>query len=219
MGDRSRALAEIARRYGVREAGLWVFSRSANRVCALEVHRVRLLELARMTRETARDARFESRFLTPLEVRAFSSDPANDISAGFAARAEQGHLCFAALLDGGLASYAWYAIGSVEPQDSVGVRLAFPADTAYAYKAYTRPEHRGKHLHGRLKQPVIEDLLARGIRRRLALIEWTNHASLRTSTRSGYRDLGLLLTAGRKRHRILARPAAALREGIRFGDA
>jgi hypothetical protein len=50
------------------------------------------------------------------------------------------------------------------------------------------------------------------------VIEWTNWASLRTTTRSGYRDLGLLVTAGRGRRHVLAKPAAALREGIRFGE-
>ncbi len=217
MVDRLRILAGVAGRHGPREAARSLVSRLANRLGGIEVHRVRLLELARMTREPARDARFESRFLTPAEIRAFSSDPANDLSAGFAERSERGHLCFAALLEGRLAAYTWYAIGSVEPKDSVGVALSFPADTAYAYKAYTRSEHRGLHLHGRLKQPVIKELLARGIRQRLALIEWTNWASLRTSARSGYRDLGLLVTAGRDPRRVLAKPAAALREGIGFG--
>jgi hypothetical protein len=146
MPDRVRGLTEIMRRHGPREAARFVASRLASRLGGIEVHRVRLLELTRMTRESARDARFESRFLTPAEIRAFAADPANDLSARAAERAEHGHLCFAALLDGRLAAYSWYAIGSVEPQHSAGVALAFPADTAYAYKAYTRPEHRGLHL-------------------------------------------------------------------------
>jgi hypothetical protein len=214
MPERWRSLAQVARRHGPREAVRYAVSEVGKRLVQIEVHRVRLLELARTTRELPRDPRFESRFLTVAEVRRFADDPANDLSPAFAELAARGHLCFAALLDGRLASYTWYAVGSIEPEHSKGVRVTFPEHTAYAYKAYTRPEHRGLHLQGRLKQPVIDELLERGIHRRLGLIEWTNWPSLRSSDRSGYRDLGVLVTQGRRR--ILHRPAAAAGEGIGF---
>jgi hypothetical protein len=215
MSELLETLAEAARRHGPGEAARALVAWLANRVAAVEIHRVRLQELAPWPREATRDPRLEIRLLAPAEVRSFAADPANDITPAFAERAEHGQLCFGALLDGRLIGYIWYALGSIEPEHTIGVRLSFPADVAFAYKAYTRSEHRGLHLRRHFRPVVMEALLARGMRRRLSLIEWTNRASLQASVRSGWHELGLLVTSGHGPRRVLLSPAA---EGIRFGD-
>ena len=141
----------------------------------------------------------------PAEVARFAEDPANDLAPRFAARVASGqHLCFAALHDGALACYSWYALGDIDPSDSSGVPLRLPADAVYSYKAFTRPEWRGRHLQGRLKRPVVEALLARGVSRRVA-------------DRSGYRDVGWLVTLGAGPRPLgFASPGPA-RHGIRLG--
>jgi hypothetical protein len=214
---RWQAILALGRERGRGVALLYALYRLADRLVALRVYRVRVLELEHMT-EREEAAGFDCRFLEPDEVARFAEDPANDLTPRFVRLAASGqHLCFAALSDGALVSYTWYALGEVDPADSSGVPLHLPADAVYTYKGFTRPELRGRHLHGRLKRPVVEALLARGFSRRVALVEWTNWASLRTGERSGYRDVGWLVTLGAGPRPLgFASPGPA-RHGIRLG--
>lgn len=215
--SRWRAFVALRRERGWATAVLYALYRLAERTVALKVYRVRVLALEHMTK-SGEAAGFECRFLEPEEVARFAEDAANDLAPRFAQRAASGqHLCFAALRDGDLVSYTWYALGEVDPADSSGVPLRLPGDAVYAYKGFTRPELRGRHLQGRLKRPVVEALLARGISRRVTLVEWTNWASLRTSERSGYRNVGWLVTLGAGPRPLgFASPGPA-RHGIRLG--
>ena len=217
LASRWRNLAGWRRRHGSARAAAYAIYRLLDPVLGLRLYRVRVLDLERMPARVEEAPGYAFRFLSAGEVARHAEDPANDLAPEFARRLEDGgHLCFAALRGETLASYTWYAVGTVDPADSSGVPMQFPADSVYAYKAYTRPELRGQHLQGRLKQPVVDALLDRGISRRIALVEWINEASLRTADRSGYRDVGWLVTLGRGPRPLGIASPGPRREGIVF---
>ena len=160
----------------------------------------------------------EFRFLRAEEVRRFAEDPANDLSPEFADRAAAGRdLCFAALADEGLAAYAWYAPESVEPLHTLGVPMAYPRDVAYLYKTFTLPAYRGAHLNAMAMALARERLSEHGITKIVALVDWTNTASLRSCARIGYVRLGRLWVIRLGTRTLVFAPRRAKRLGIQFG--
>jgi hypothetical protein len=163
-------------------------------------------------------AGFEFRFLTPQEVASFTS-PEHELSERDAALAAGGRdRCFAALTNGRLAAYGWYALGSAEAIHCGGVPLSFPADVAYMYKGFTHPDFRGQRLHGFVMRLAIE-AMARdcGVRKLISMVDWLNVASLKSCDRLGYRRLGRILKLGWPACSVSFPPAAAKALGVRFG--
>jgi ribosomal protein S18 acetylase RimI-like enzyme len=163
-------------------------------------------------------AGFDYRFLEPEEVRWFANDPRNDLGAEFAERAAHGHdVCFAALTEDELVAYCWYALESVEIRHTLGVALSYPPDVAYMYKAYTHPPYRGGRHQGTAAQLALQQLGPRGITKLVALVDWTNSASLRAFERSGFVRLGRVWILRLPRGSLVIAPRRAKARGIRFG--
>jgi hypothetical protein len=189
----------------------------------VDVTRLLALEVADARRAVV-DARFSFRFLTPDDVRIFSADPSNDLSASFGDRLECGHdVCYAVLDADALVGYSWLALGSIEEhhnrglQRGSGVTISFPADTAFCYKGFTRPEYRGFHTHSVCFTDALEALSRHGVRRLLLTTDWLNQPALASCRRAGFRDVGLIWRVGWPGAMFTVTPRAARPLGLRFG--
>ncbi len=216
-------LRQAHQQLGLRGIVRTLVDRLGQRLCGLQVHDVLWLEVSSLPNATPINSALglpvEFRFLTPTEVAAFALDPANDLDETMAERAAGGlDLCFAAISGGRLASYSWFALGSIEPAHFCGIGLSYPADMAYHYKGFTHPDFRGHRLYGAAVVRALNQLGDRcGVTRLICGVHWLNDASLKGSKRMGYRSLGRMLTTERDQVRLVHAPSAALKLGVRFG--
>lgn len=159
----------------------------------------------------------EMRFLTPAEVEQFAQDSANDFVESHVAKAHAGiDLCFAALVDGRLASYGWYTLGRSFAIGDNDILMRGPSNAAYMHSGFTHPDFRGRRLHGIGMGRALQTLSERGVDALLSDVNWANHASLKSCARLGYRMLGNLYSFGLGRHRCLSSPRAARSLGVTF---
>jgi ribosomal protein S18 acetylase RimI-like enzyme len=212
-------IAQTQQFFGWKAVFQRVASRSAQKLLRLEMNEMLWLEGAALPSAIEANSDFEFRFLTVDELAHFANDLANDLDAAFAARVSSGHdLCFAAIAQQGqLASYSWYALGSIEAEHHLGVAMSLPADVAYMYKAFTHPDFRGRRLYGTIVAMALRSLARRGVTKLITSIEWTNFASLRSCQRLGFQNLGRLSVIGPQQYRISFTPRAARSRGVRFG--
>lgn len=157
----------------------------------------------------------EMRFLTPSEVESFSQDPANDFVESHVAKAHAGtDLCFAALINGRLASYGWYTLGRSFAIGDNGLLMRAPSNAAYMHSGFTHPDFRGRRLHGIGMGRALHALSDGGVNALVSDIDWSNHASLNSCARLGYQMLGNLYSFGFGRYRFVSSPKVARSLGI-----
>jgi hypothetical protein len=219
-------LADVRRRYGARAVVRWVGYRLAQRVIDVNVAHVLWLDAANVNPSLRPEPAYTFRFLWSEEIRALAADPDNRLSPAMAERIAAGRsapasyagrdFCFAALAGRRLAAYGWFALGSIEPEHNGGTALSFPPDAAYMYNGFTRPEFRGKRLHGLVKGLGLRALNEHGVTKLVSTVDWTNGASLRSNFRLGCIDLGRAVVIRCGRFRAGFYPRAAKRLGIRF---
>ncbi len=194
---------------------------------AMTLDCVRLMRLpAAKLRPPQIDLEFDFRFLAPEEVAAHALDPANDLHFSFADRMACGQdLCFAALLDERLACYIWLALGSLEAElhrgrtTRSGVAVSFPRSAAFVYKAFTRPEFRGRHLYPACLAHGLEGLRPRGVSQLLTTAEWTNKSALAACRRLGFHDVGTILRVACGPVSFTVTPPRAARTRHPFGTS
>lgn len=125
------------------------------------------------------------------ELERLAQDPANDISAAFL-RTLQGRddLCFGAFAGPRLAAYGFFAHAptAIDPH----LRFVFDESWVYIYKAFTRPDWRGRRLWPQVLLSALPELHAwRNGRVALAglvtLVLADNPPSLRAFARLGFR--------------------------------
>lgn len=159
----------------------------------------------------------QMRFLTPAEVELFAQDPANDFAESHVEKAQAGtDLCFAALIDGRLASYGWYTLGRAFAIGDHDLLMRGPSNAAYMHSGFTHPDFRGRRLHGIGMGRALKALSERGVNALLSDVNWANHASLKSCARLGYRMLGNLYSFGLGRFRFVSSPKAARNLGVTF---
>ena len=159
----------------------------------------------------------QMRFLTPAEVEMFSQDPANEFVESHVAKAHAGtDLCFAALVDGRLASYGWYTLGRAFSIGDHDMLMRGPSNAAYMHSGFTHPDFRGRRLHGIGMGRALQALSERGVDALLSDVNWSNHASLKSCARLGYQMPGNLYSFGLGRHRFVSSPKAARSLGVTF---
>lgn len=210
--------ASIRQDQGRTAAYEWLIDRVGSRVFNLGVDEVVWLDVERIKLVGAPPEGFEFRFLSAAELSSFASEE-NELTKANVERAAAGHdLCFAALKDGRLAGYGWYALGCVEAEHCDGIPLSYPRDVAYMYKGFTHPDFRGLRLHGFAMRLALEALAAeRGIRHLVSTVGWLNWASLKSCDRLGYERLGRMTRYGWKWCGGVCSPKAARERGVRFG--
>ncbi len=203
---------------GLSGASLWFFSRLGERLVNLRVSEVVWLELTDIKLAGAPPEGFDYRFLSPSELATFVG-PENELSEQHVERLRLGQdLCFAAMQDGRLAAFGWYALGCIEAEHCDNVQLSFPADVSYMYKGFTHPDFRGQRLHGYIMRLALEELArTRGIDKLVSTVSWINWPSLKSCDRLGYRRLGRMVKLGWGACSWNNAPRAAEQLGIRFG--
>lgn len=190
--------------------------RAALRLFKVRIGGIHALEFASRGITSAAAPSGDFRFLTADEICAAARDPANDLDAGLATRLASGRdFCFGALDHGRLANYSWYSLGAVDPEHSLGAGFVLPADAIYMYKAFTRPEYRGRRLHEASIHRAAAHFAQQGIRRLIAIIEYGEWASLKSHTRMGCRRIGWFAMIGRQVVLWRCEP----RQGVRPGCA
>lgn len=221
---RLQRLTQVWRQQGAASCARWIAYRLATRLVNARISRVLWLDHNPPNAPSALERQFVFRFATGEEVRRWAADSDNDLHAAMADRLGSGRdFCFAVLtpdraLDAGrLAGYVWLALGRIEPEHSANAGISFPADVAYLYKGYVHPDLRGQRLYGTMIRKGLDALSDRGVRRLLCLVDWANGTALRSCLRSGWTDLGRLVTFGYGPCRAVFGPKAASQRGITFG--
>lgn len=164
------------------------------------------------------DPDFTFGFLTAERIAFFAQDPAYYLDEKLAARILDGRdFCFAALKGDRLAAFVWFALECIEPEHADGVAISYPSDVAFVYFAFTHPDFRGRRLHSQLKSLALQAFAARGVRKLVSIVGWSNVASLKSCRRLGHRDLGPMVAIGGKSGAFGIYPRQAKALGVKFG--
>ena len=84
--------------------------------------------------------------------------------------------------------YLWYAFGSA-PHDG-RIRVAFAANARYAYRAFIRPDYRGRGISHEMYARAAATCPRRGRQVGISFILMDNTPSIRAAKRSGWRTVG-----------------------------
>jgi hypothetical protein len=118
-----------------------------------------------------------------------AGDPELDLDRGFVRDAlARGDLCFGVLAGERLLSYAWRSLGTAPAREGMWIRVAHPHH--YAYKAFTLPAWRGKHLHIAVSLASDEHFRAHGSGAEVGYNEVTNYAISAAADYLGRRRIG-----------------------------
>jgi hypothetical protein len=130
--------------------------------------------------------------LSPSRLLREAEDPASGLRRpDVDACLEAGEECFGVVVDGVLASHAWYTSRPAALRPGVSVRF----DPRYIYSrwAFTRADYRGRGLHALGKRHALACYVAEGRRGILSTVKAANFESLRSARRQGGRGVGWLL--------------------------
>jgi len=211
-------LADLQQLYGTSTAVRWIGYRAIQRVVGLNVAHVVWLDGANLDGSLRVDPAYSFRFLAADEVRALAQHHQNWLNPLWGDRIAAGRdFCFAAWAGPRLAAFTWYALGGFVAEHCAGTPLSYPPGVAYMYHGFTRPELRGKRLHGMVMGLGLKALGSSGVSRLVATIDGANRASLRSCFRLGFVSLGRAVVFTCRRFRAGFYPRAAKRLGIRFG--
>lgn len=142
-------------------------------------------------------------------------DPRLELERGFVDDAvDRDDFCAAVFHDEHMVAYAWNAVGPTPHDDRLMVHFDAPA--GYSYKAFTRPEYRGRRLQNVVADAGRDEYLCRGRTMVLSFVESHNLASIASSGHRPNRRVGFAgyLCVG---SRVLPfRTPGARRFGFRF---
>lgn len=211
-------LAEVRQRDGWRAAAQLVVDRLGKRLLGLDVAHLIWLPRDAMQISLEAESGLEWRFLTAEEVADFGHDATLELDADTVLRASGRYdFCYAALDEGRLAAYGWYALGAIEAEHAGGVAMSYPTHVAYMYKGFTHPDYRGRRLHALAMGRALVALEAFGVDTLLSIVDWTNRASLKSCARLGYQDLGRRLKLGGDNGRLILSPPRVRELGVELG--
>lgn len=173
--------------------GFWpaLYMRLMNRLHRwLIVSRVQLrVQNIGLTDTTAQQQGCTVRLATRDELLAAAREPdfglvPADVDAALA----RGDICAAAFDNGRMVSYVWRSFSSARYGDDLWIEISKPY--RYGYKAYTAPEHRGRHLQNSVALFTDHLCAERGHTHSLSLIETHNYPSLQSEARRHSRLVG-----------------------------
>jgi RimJ/RimL family protein N-acetyltransferase len=142
--------------------------------------------------ETATPPSIEWRSLTPDELLRAAADQRHDLDEAFVDDAmARGDECFGFVREGELVYYEFFSTKPTAIDESLWVQVQ--VGTVYAYKAFTLPSHRGRHLHADAATHAMRLFAARGALAMVSYIASNNFASIRAHIRAGFRQIGTAL--------------------------
>jgi hypothetical protein len=219
MKRKIQTLWKLYRRFGIAAVARSVVDRLGKSINGRQVVELVWLEQSGLKLDLEFDPKYEFRFLKADEVAKFARDASNDLDSEMIKRAQGDRdLCFAALCDGRLAAYGWYALNSIEPEHNFGVAMSYPSTVAYMYKGFTHPDFRGARLHGLGMGLALQNLADFGVTSLVSTVGWTNEASMKSCDRLGYERVGRIVTTGGAAFRLKRCPKAALERGVLVGN-
>lgn len=177
------------RQWGLRRAGLGVVVRALASRFGIHVFLIHRRPLGKSRPARALPKGHEIRYLTDADVDRVTADQELNLSAEFAREAlRRGDVCIGCFDRGRLVSYFWSGFDVVPMQAGLWVRV--PAGHAYAYKALTLNEYRGRHLQQLMLEANDHALSGRGLTHNLEYVQPHNFAQRAASARYGNRVIG-----------------------------
>jgi L-amino acid N-acyltransferase YncA len=189
------------RRHGVGAALFDIGCVAMNRVARLQVLNGMAVQLGDVTDPQMFEAPpgFEGRFLEAEQMEEFARAGTCELDLPFVeAAVRRGDRCYAVFTEEALAAYGWYSQQPTRIDDNF--TLHFDPAYAYMYKGYTLPAYRGKRLHAFGMCQALRAVTAEGLRGLVSYVAANNFASLKATSRMGYRSFGdiyLMRLAGR----------------------
>jgi hypothetical protein len=166
------------------------------------------------------EAGYSFRELTAAELLDAAADPVLELSRErIREAAARGDLFFGVLHRNLVIAYRWYSLsGSTPCWDGMQIRYDYP-QRAYAYRTFTHPAHRGRHVHTYAIDQSDLALVARGCTHTIAYIDATNFASLRAYShlKGGQRVGGIVSLRMFERHWVFRTPGA-IRHGVTLAE-
>jgi hypothetical protein len=218
-----KSVRSVFGRFGLFRALHFAFYRFLQRLMILDVEHVFLLDAPSREDLACRIPGVVVRSLDPDKVRAFSANPDNDLDPTMLDRiALPNNYCFAAIDEGCLAGYAWFALEFIPAAHNrgshplSGVGLGFPSHMAYMYKGFVLPKYRGNDIYGFIIARAREDLHEQGVTQLFCNADWTNYSAIRSCRNVGYKSLGYVWRFGFAWKMFTVSPRAARRYGISF---
>ena len=104
-------------------------------------------------------------------------------------RLTEGHRCFAARVEGDLASVRWVAVGGAHVE-YLDLRLALAPGEVFSYDAFTAPGYRRRGISTATQNRLAEVLHAEGHRRVIRAVLPENRAGFRDALTVGFRPNG-----------------------------
>lgn len=153
------------------------------------------------------------RKLTATDEDAFAACREGPYQAMFRRRLQRGHECFAALVDGRVASVSWVARDRATLWIISGDVLLSP-DECYVYDSYTHPDFRGQRLQGPVFTAIFEALSQGHWARAITFVFADNVANLRSRGRMGFEicgDVQCFRLPGYRRYRSRGRTPTVTR--------
>lgn len=186
---------DVYRLFGTLSLGQFLFKCLiwlAQRLAYVKIMRLVTLELADLDPVfLAEVPGFTGRYLDREACRKLAADPIYEMPDSFVDQAfASGDTCHGFLQEGVLASYSWYS-NTPQPLDG-RLALHYSGAYIYGYKAFTRPEFRGKRLFVFSVMAVLKDYTERGYKGAIAMVETQNFNVRRALDRLGYKTFGTI---------------------------
>lgn len=162
-----------------------------------------------------RNSGFRYAVLAEAQVLAWCRDPALELDRRQAASAlRRGDVCIGATENGFPVGYVWYAYRAAPHTDKLWVE--FRRGLGYAYKAFIRPDYRGRGIAAELYARGGEVCPKKTTNSGVSFIAAGNEPSLRAAERAGWRGVGYAGYASLFGAVLPFRTAGAKRFGFRF---
>src|SRR4051812_12905356 len=127
--------------------------------------------------------------LAEAQVLAWCKDRALELHRRQATRAlRRGDVCIGVTENGFPVGYVWYAHRAAPHTDTLWVE--FQRGLSYAYKAFIRPEYRGRGIAAELYARGVELCPKKSTHSGVSFISVDNEPSLRAAERAGWRRVG-----------------------------
>jgi len=195
--------------------------RVLRRAVTLDIAWLMMLERGRVPPPRETHQGHAASLLTTHDVELLAENAENDLPAELASRlTDSRNFCVGLFVDGELASYAWFALDSIEAEHNrganpaTGVGFTFPPNVAFMYKGFTVPRFRGRGLYGTIPQHALELLSEHGVTSILSTADWSNSAALSSCERIGFFPIGRVWVLGLNRFVLRGKPTAAAKLGI-----
>lgn len=162
----------------------------ARKYAGIHIYRVNVRPLRRRPEAPAISAEIELRIVGLEEMLEAASDPELDLDRDFVrAAVARGDVAFGAFDGNRLVAYAWRTFTCAPDANGLWVKVERPHH--YAYKAFTRPAYRGRHIHTAISL-VLSDpyFLERGYDAEVGFSEITNLAGIAVANSIGRRRVG-----------------------------